>query len=99
MRSRFNAAISGFKGGRSWQSLVGYTVQDLRLHLEAMLPPEWHWGNYGAVWVIDHKRPVASFDLPRQVKACWALSNLQPLEKMENHRKGAMILEGIEING
>lgn len=90
-RTRFAKALSS-KNGQSWQNLVGYSVHELRRHIEAQLPPEWTWDNYGPVWVIDHKRPVASFDLPRQVKECWALSNLRPLEKMENHRKGAKLL-------
>lgn len=92
MRARFNKAINGYKCGRSWQSLVGYTIGELRAHIEALLPPEWTWENYGAAWVVDHKLPVASFDLPRQIKECWALSNLQPLERIENYRKGARII-------
>lgn len=94
VRARFHKMING-KGGRSWQDLVGYTVHDLKRHIDALLPPEWNWNNYGSVWVIDHKRPIASFDLPRQIVECWALNNLQPLERLENHRKGAKIIDGV----
>lgn len=95
-RNRFNKVL-GRDRDKSWRTLVGYTVHELKRHIEAQLPPEWTWDNYGPVWVIDHKRPVASFDLPRQVKECWALSNLRPLEKLENHRKGAKIIDGVSI--
>ncbi|KVU21222.1 hypothetical protein WK62_19750 [Burkholderia ubonensis] len=40
---------------------------------------------------IDHRRPQSSFDLndADQVRACWALSNLQPLWARDNLTKGA----------
>lgn len=97
-RSRFYAALKakGLKKNASWQKLVGYSVQDLKHHIDSLLMPPLTWDNYGPVWHIDHRIPVASFDLPRQIKECWALSNLQPLEKMANHRKGARIMETIK---
>lgn len=91
IRTRFNKAFNG-KAGRSWQAIVGYTIAELRAHIEALLVPLMTWENYGTHWVIDHKIPVASFDLPRQVRECWALSNLQPLEINENRRKGSKLL-------
>jgi hypothetical protein len=90
-RTRFVKVFraKGLKKITSWQRLVGYSVRELKAHIEALLTPPMTWENYGSVWHIDHKRPVASFTLPEQIRECWALSNLQPLLKLENHRKGA----------
>jgi hypothetical protein len=90
-RSRFHKVLSakGLKKIISWQKLVGYSVHDLRRHIEVQLPSEFGWHNYGIAWHIDHLKPVASFELPDQIRECWALSNLRPLAKMANHRKGS----------
>jgi hypothetical protein len=53
-----------------------------------------NWDNYGSGgWEIDHIRPVSSFrfestDDP-EFRDCYALSNLQPLWRKDNMRKGA----------
>jgi hypothetical protein len=79
--------LKGTKAGRSWQPLVGYSVEDLRAHLERQFIKGMTWGSYGE-WHIDHIRPVASFrfsspDDP-EFRACWALSNLRPLWARDN---------------
>jgi hypothetical protein len=60
-----------------------------------------NWENYGGLasnkevitWWIDHIIPVSSFDFvkPEQIKECWSLKNLKPLEKIENIKKGKKI--------
>lgn len=50
------------------------------------------WDNYGVHgWHIDHRRPVASFDLtdPIQQAQCFHYTNLQPMWAPDNHTKGA----------
>jgi len=74
-----------------WQSLVGYTAEQLKLHLEQRFTPEMSWENYGSYWHIDHIEPQSwfkydSMDHPA-FKACWALDNLQPLEAKANMSK------------
>jgi len=85
------AAIASWKNGRSWESLVGYTLADLRFHLEAQFLDGMTWENYGA-WHIDHKIPVSwwHFGGPEdsEFKQCWALCNLQPLWAVDNLTKG-----------
>ena len=51
------------------------------------------WDNYGQ-WEIDHRIPISSFDLTNEaeIKECWALSNLQPIWKIENRLKSNKIL-------
>lgn len=92
-RRRMKYSINrGTKGGRSWELLVGYTLEDLRAHLEASFRPGMTWKNYGT-WHIDHVRPLASFTFATPddptFREAWALTNLQPLWALENARKGA----------
>jgi len=92
---RDNHGISN-KRGRKWESLVGFTLDELRAHLEKQFADGMSWDNYGE-WHIDHIIPIAAhnFRLPehRDFKRCWSLSNLQPLWAKENHRKHAKINE------
>ena len=83
------------KNGRRWESIVGYTLEDLIKHLEKQFTDEMNWGNQGSYWHIDHKIPIAvfNFETPEDIdfKRCWALKNLQPLEAIENLRKSAKL--------
>lgn len=91
MGNRFRDVLRSNKGGKSWRELAGYGVKELRAHLEKQFWPGMTWENYGK-WHIDHIRPVASFDFTvefeKTVRACWALSNLQPLWAIDNIKKG-----------
>ena len=105
IKKRFSAYIRdsliGGKGGRCWESLVGYTASRLKEHLEEKFEPWMSWENYGLpksgerAWHIDHVIPKASFayNFPEDegFKMCWALDNLQPLEAMANIKKGKRI--------
>lgn len=83
--------LCGAKSFRSWDSLVGYTVDELMNHLEKQFTPQMSWDNYGSYWDIDHIKPRSLFHYEiaedQEFKDCWALSNLQPLEHIENIRK------------
>jgi len=83
--------INSSKNGRSWESLVGYSAQQLKEHLEKQFKPEMNWENHGTYWHIDHKRPKSWFNYDSaehpDFKQCWALENLQPLEATENMKK------------
>lgn len=91
MGNRFRDVLRSNKGGRSWKHLAGYDVHQLKARLESLFLEGMTWENYGE-WHIDHIRPVASFDfsvdLIQTVRACWALSNLQPLWALDNIKKG-----------
>ena len=83
-------ALKGKKAGWTWETLVGYTVEDLMKHLESQFEPWMNWDNYGK-WEIDHKKPRSLFHYTcpedPEFKECWALENLQPLERNVNRRK------------
>jgi hypothetical protein len=80
------------KAGRRWQNLVGYSLEQLKAHLEARFLPGMRWDNHGE-WHIDHERPISSFTIASPddpaFRECWALSNLQPLWAGDNLRKWA----------
>lgn len=84
-------ALKAMKGFRKWESLVGYTLGELALHLEQRFGEGMTWNNYGSVWHVDHIVPkswfkYASTDDPK-FKECWAIKNLQPKLKTDNLKK------------
>lgn len=80
------------KVGRGWETLVGYTVIELRNHLEKLFLPGMSWESFlrGEIH-IDHIRPISSFSYSStdddDFMECWALKNLQPLWRADNQRK------------
>lgn len=94
MTTVIGRALKGKKAGRQWESLVGYTIEDLMKHLESKFEDWMNWDNYGK-WHLDHIKPKSLFNYiepeDKEFKECWALENLQPLEAMENLRKSNKI--------
>jgi len=88
--STISISLKGKKAGRTWESLVGYTIEDLIKHLESKFEFWMSWSNYGK-WHIDHIKPKSLFHYTcpedQEFKECWALSNLQPMEAKENIKK------------
>ncbi|MEK7173272.1 MAG: hypothetical protein AAB723_03815 [Patescibacteria group bacterium] len=86
------ASLKDKKAGKKWESLVGYTLKDLMGHLEKQFDDKILWDSYGSYWAVDHIRPKTLFNYTSpndlEFKQCWALENLQPLEKMQNIKKG-----------
>lgn len=84
-------SLKGTKSNRHWEDIVGYTIDQLKNHLEKLFTPEMNWENYGTVWEIDHKIPIAvfNFEKPEHIdfKLCWSIKNLRPLEVDQNRRK------------
>ena len=78
---------NGGKNRRSWESILGFTSQQLIEHLEAQFKDGMSWENR-ELWHIDHIRPIASFKFESieddDFKKCWALDNLQPLWAKDN---------------
>ena len=79
------------KNGKKWESLVGYSLNDLKNHLQKQFTERMSWNNYGVYWHIDHRIPQSKFKFnsyeDKQFKECWALENLQPLESKKNVSK------------
>jgi len=79
IRRLINLSLNGNKAGRSWEGLVGYSIDQLKIHLEKQFTDGMIWANYGK-WHIDHKIPISAFNFknPEDIdfRRCWALSNL-----------------------
>ncbi len=94
MSSAIYHCLRGKKERRGWQKLVEYTVDELMKHIEKRFEPWMNWDNYGK-WHIDHIIPKSHFKYETaedpEFKKCWALENLQPLEAIENIKKGSSI--------
>lgn len=92
MTRRMNSALRSGKQGRSWKSLVPYSIADLFDHLERQFLPGMSWANRSR-WHVDHIVPVSSFqfEAPEDegFQRCWALSNLRPLWSDANIRKSS----------
>jgi hypothetical protein len=74
---------------------LGYSIADLRRHIERQFTKRMTWARFMAGDIhIDHIRPIASFDVSddEEFRACWALSNLQPLWAKDNLAKGGRVV-------
>ena len=94
--SRAIRTALGGKKGRKWEELVGYTADQLRLHIEKQFLRGMGWHNYGrgaGKWHIDHIVPQSAFTFTSpedpDFRACWALTNLRPLWGDKNISKHA----------
>jgi hypothetical protein len=95
--TRLYISLKGNKHGLKWETIVGYTLQELKNHLESKFDENMTWENYGSYWHIDHIVPVNIFNFTsyndEQFKKCWSLENLQPMCGIDNIRKGNIISE------
>ena len=86
-------ALRQNKKWRKWKDLVGYSSDDLMVHLKSKFNPNMNWGNYGSYWEIDHIKPKSLFKYKTaedpEFQKCWSLDNLQPLEVHKNRVKGS----------
>lgn len=84
------------KHGQSVLDKLGYSLQQLKEHLEKQFDENMNWENYGTYWHIDHIVPHSSFSYSsmddEEFKKCWSLNNLRPLEAIENIKKSNKLL-------
>jgi hypothetical protein len=90
LRNRLNLAIKNRAKTGSAIRLLGCSIPELMRHIEGLFLDGMNWGNWGS-WHIDHARPLALFDLedPGQLAKACHYTNLQPLSKEANLKKGA----------
>ena len=91
--SRVRSAVTAKRPRSQYLAdLLGYSMADLRRHLERQFAKGMTWQRFlAAEIVIDHVTPLASFDLSNEdeVRAAWALPNLRPLWAEDNAKKAA----------
>ena len=89
-RSIRKSITNGSKAGRSLESIIGYTMEQLKSHIEKQFLPGMSWDNR-ELWHIDHIIPISAFNFEKpedeDFKRCWALKNLQPLWAKDNLEK------------
>jgi len=94
IRARLRRAISNNQKVGSAVKDLGCSIQKLKEHLESKFTEGMTWESYGLYgWHIDHKIPLASFNLMDKeefLKACH-YSNLQPLWASDNYEKSNKI--------
>jgi hypothetical protein len=92
MSSGIRKSLKRGKEGYHWESLIGFTVDQLKKHIECKFTEGMSWDLFlkGEIH-IDHIIPVSvhNFETPSDpdFKKCWSLKNLQPLWAKENISK------------
>lgn len=91
LRSRLSSIMSG--RSKKTMDLIGCDRDHFMKHLEVQFKKGMDWGNYGSEWTIDHHIPITAFDFKneKEQEACWHFSNLKPMWKRDNIRKGNKI--------
>jgi hypothetical protein len=83
----FCKQLGSSKGGKTLEELLGYTAEELKIHLESLFKEGMTWDNQGD-WHIDHIIPQSHFTSIDQMRECFALSNLKPEWGSWNMSKG-----------
>jgi hypothetical protein len=81
------------KYGKSCLKFLGYTIEDLKKHIESLFDANMSWANHGIYWHIDHIIPQSLLPYTsmedESFKKCWSLENIRPLEAKQNMSDGA----------
>lgn len=100
MRGRISVRLASMlsgKAGRGTEELLGYTMQELRGHIERQFQRGMTWDAFARGEIeIDHIIPVSRFKIVSvddpNLRVCWGLANLRPLWKAENRAKSDKVL-------
>jgi len=68
----------GVKKNDKTINILGYSAEDLRIHLEKQFTDGMSWDNHGE-WHIDHIKPVSSFESFTHPSIVNSLDNLRPM--------------------
>lgn len=68
------------RGNYSWEKILGYSLEDLVIHLESNFEDGMDWDNYGAYWVVEKIIPI-SFYVNNEIDKCFSLRNIRPTVK------------------
>jgi hypothetical protein len=94
MSQSIREALRGAKRRCKWEDLLGYSVHELKAHLESQFIEGMTWEKFSGGGIhIDHIIPRMNFSYSSsndpKFKECWALSNLRPVWPKENSISGA----------
>ena len=93
MSNSIRKSLKNGKEGKGWEELVGYSVSELKNHLEKQFKNGLNWKKFfEEKYHIDHIKPKSLFNYnnynDKEFKECWSLNNLQPLRSEDNLKKG-----------
>ena len=96
IRCVLSRCINKKRVGKKTFEILGYTLDELKSHIESQFTDGMTWDNYGN-WHIDHIIAKSFFVFNSiddvEFKMCWRLENLQPLWAKDNMSKGNKILQ------
>lgn len=77
------------------EDLLGYTVSELKNHIEKQFVGKMSWDNWGDIWELDHITPISKMisDGIKDQKIINALPNLKPIYKKENRAKSSKVTQ------
>ena len=82
------------KKANHWEDIIGFTLEQLKHHIEKQFVEGMSWDNYGE-WHIDHIIPLSAHHFKDasdiDFKKAWGLKNLQPLWSTDNQKKWAKL--------
>lgn len=95
--ARIRMMLRGTKFGRTTESILGYSRDELVAHIEKQFTRGTSWEKvFSGEIHIDHIIPVTAFKFEStddaDFKACWALANLRPMWAAENISKNNKVL-------
>ncbi len=83
------------------QKKLGYSIEDLKNHLESNFKAGMTWENYGRFWQVDHIIPASWFKCKshgdEEFKQCWRLENLKPEYASINFKKSNRYTENPQM--
>lgn len=93
IKKQIRISLKENKHGRKWESLLGFTLSDLKKHLENQFDDTMNWNNYGSYWWVDKIIPCSryTYGIPGEFHKCWSLKNLRPLYKKYCQKKSNKI--------
>ncbi|HEY8659798.1 MAG TPA: hypothetical protein VIL78_12230 [Hanamia sp.] len=93
LRCRITAAIKngGYTKKSSCGVLLGEEYHIIKAYIERKFKKGMTWDNHG-LWHIDHKIPLASAKTEEELLKLCHYTNLQPLWKVDNLKKGSQII-------
>jgi len=88
MRCHLYRILQGQKS-MSTKELLGYNVEELKIHIESLWVEGMNWENWGKEWEIDHIYPLSQYLKEGETRPSIinSLKNLQPISKIENRKK------------
>lgn len=93
LKRNLNNQIWKFIKGKSkkTEEILGLTLLEFKNYLETKFTDGMSWENYGK-WEIDHITPISTASSEKEVYELCFHTNLQPLWKLDNIKKGNKIM-------